>query len=187
MSEIPKSRWWRGLDMHGREMGRRRPRNLKSTFCKNIKKKILNFFSCLKWNGSQKIKINWMRLKVSTSASPCYVIVYTVFSLRSALLNGGIKRLQENESTNYATKRHKTYNHGSIVKLLNFKKLQYIIMHSTLGNYIFYLFTLCFEVNCVLNNFFKSKYFWLQNSFGKIEILNFLLFLLAWICFGCKV
>lgn len=99
MSEIPKSRWWRGLDMHGREMGRRRPRNLKSTFCKNIKKKILDFFSCLKWNGSQKIKINWMRLKVSSSASPCYVIVYIAFSWRSALWNCGIENHRKVQTT----------------------------------------------------------------------------------------
>lgn len=118
----------------------------------------------------------------------CYSLYCLTLFMAFCTLKWRDNGLQENESTNYATKRHKTHNHGSIIKLF-LKELKSIIMHSALENYInfFYLFTLCFEVNCVLNNFFKSKYFWLQNSFGKIEILNFLLFLLAWICFGCKV
>lgn len=129
----------------------------------------------MKWFSENQNKLNATKGFYFCLSMLCY-------SLHCLFLAFWRDNLQENESTNYATKRHKTYNHGSIVKLLNFKKLQYIIMHSTLENYIFYLFTLCFEVNCVLNNFFKSKYFWSQNSFEKIEIY-FLLFLLARICF----
>lgn len=138
--------------------------------------------SLLKWFPENQNKLNVTKGFFFCLSMLCYSL-YCLF-LALCTLKWRDNGLQENESTNYATKRHKTHNHGSIVKLLNLKKLKSIIMHSTLENYIFYLFTLCFKVNCVLNNFFKSKYFWSQNSFEKIEIY-FLLFLLARICFGC--
>lgn len=138
----------------------------------------------MKWFSENQNKLNVTKGFYFCLSMLCYSLYCLFLAFRTLKLWDR----ESSESTNYATKRHKTHNHGSIIKLLNLKKIKSIIMHSTLENYIFfYLFTLCFEVNCVLNNFLKSKYFWLQNSFGKIEILNFLLFLLAWICFGCKV
>lgn len=51
MLEILKFWWWCGFDMYGREMDWCCFRNLKLIFCKNIKKKIFDFFLCFKWNG----------------------------------------------------------------------------------------------------------------------------------------
>lgn len=94
----------------------------------------------------------------------------------------------KNEGTNYATKRHKTHNRTSIVKLFNFKKLQFIIMHNC-ENY-FYLFTLCFNVNeksygiivysltaCV--DFFNIEIFLITEFFQKNKYLELFAFLLA--------
>lgn len=118
----------------------------------------------------------------------CYSLYCLTLFMAFCTLKWRDNGLQENESTNYATKRHKKHNHGSIIKLLNLKKLKSIIMHSTLENYIFFTYLFYVSRSIVYSIIlFKSKYFWLQNSFGKIEMLNFLLFLLAWICFGCKV
>lgn len=72
------------------------------------------------------------------------MLCYSLYCLFLALctLKWRDNGLQENESTNYATKRHKKHNHGSIIKLLNLKKLKSIIMHSTLENYIFFTYLL---------------------------------------------
>lgn len=75
----------------------------------------------------------------------CFFLVFCILKLWDRELN-------------YVIKCYKMYNYGSIIKLF-LKELKFIIMYSMLENYIFYLFILCFEVNCVFNNFFKLKYF----------------------------
>lgn len=137
----------------------------------------------MKWFSENQNKLNATKGFFFCLSMLCY----SLYCLFLAFCTLKLWDRESSESTNYATKRHKTHNHGSIIKLF-LKELKSIIMHSTLENYIFFTYLLYVSRSIVYSIIlFKSKYFWLQNSFGKIEMLNFLLFLLAWICFGCKV
>lgn len=88
----------------------------------------------MKWFSENQNKLNATKGFYFCLSMLCYSL-YCLF-MAFFTLKWRDNGLQENESTNYATKRHKTHNHGSIIKLF-LKELKSIIMHSTLENYIF--------------------------------------------------
>lgn len=69
------------------------------------------------------------------------MLCYSLYCLFLAFCTLKLWDRKSSESTNYATKRHKTHNHGSIIKLF-LKELKSIIMHSTLEKYIFFTYLL---------------------------------------------